>query len=155
MHRFIGYYENSGEGLTHYKNWLWDWRDLRSATFGQHFGPHDLKVRELGSGKSRHDSAREIGLEFKIVNRIDSKADGIESSRRILPQCAFDEENCAQGIKHLDNYRADFDDKHGIYKSTPRHDAASHGADGFQTFSTGWKQPTIRKLKSRRVKGIH
>ncbi|WP_321449278.1 terminase [uncultured Cohaesibacter sp.] len=156
IHRFIGYYENSGEGMSHYINWLRDWRDTRGAVWGQHFGPHDLNVRELmAEGKTRQEVAQGLGIKFEVVPRVADKRDGIEASRQILPLCAFDEEECSTGIKHLTNYRKDFDEKNGVWKSQPRHDEASHGADAFQTFSTGWVKPVTRKkLKARPVKGI-
>ncbi len=39
--RFIGYYENSGEFIGHYIAWLNAWAKERSATFGDHYIPHD------------------------------------------------------------------------------------------------------------------
>src|SRR5688572_14659551 len=45
----IDYYEGSGEGFQHYVNVL----NQRGYVYGQHWGPHDIMVRELGTGKSR------------------------------------------------------------------------------------------------------
>jgi hypothetical protein len=39
--RFIGYYENSGEFVGHYVEWLREWAATRRATFGDHYIPHD------------------------------------------------------------------------------------------------------------------
>lgn len=154
IHRFIGYYENNGEGLSHYINWLRDWRDLRGAVWGKHYGPHDLEVRELGGdGKTRRQIAQELGLSFEVVSRVPDIRDAIEASRQILPKCAFDEKECATGIKHLTNYRKEFDEKHGIYKNYPRHDMASHGASGFHTFSRGWSDPTPKRKRNKGAAG--
>lgn len=35
-HRFVGYYENSGEWIGHYVNWLNDWKRDRGVQFGDH-----------------------------------------------------------------------------------------------------------------------
>ena len=156
INRFIGYYENNGEGLSHYINWLRDWRDLRGAVWGRHFGPHDLEVRELGGdGKTRKQVAQELGLRFEVVSRVPDIRDAIEASRQVLPKCAFDEVECATGIKRLTNYRKEFDEKLGVWKSLPRHDESSHGASAFHTFSRGWEPPVKRKpFKNKPLKGV-
>ncbi len=160
IHRFIGYYENSNESLSHYINWLRDWRDVRGAVWGKNYGPHDLEVREFasttdGRPKTRKEIAKGLGFEFEVVPRVEDLRDAVETSRQMLPLCAFDEEECAIGIKHMTNYRKEWDDKNNVWKSYPKHDEASHGASAFHTFSRGWVRPVTRKkLKSRRVKGI-
>src|SRR5262245_32973453 len=40
-HRFVGYYENSGEFIGHYVSWLKEWSRERDVTFGDHYVPHD------------------------------------------------------------------------------------------------------------------
>jgi len=132
--RFIDYYENSGEGFAHYKNALND----RGYTYDKHYGPHDLAVRELGTGTSRLEAAKALGITFEVVKRVDDKLDAIEAARGKLSSCWFDETKCTQGIRHLDNYRKEWNDSKGVFKDGPRHDAASHGADGFMTFATGY-----------------
>ena len=64
--------------------------------------------------------------------------EGIEAIRRFLMGCWIDESNCAAGIKHLDNYRKDWDAKLGCFRRTPRHDQHSHGADSFRTGAVGY-----------------
>lgn len=138
--RFIGYYENSGEGLGHYVNWLKDeWSSDKEVVWGKHYGPHDLAVRELGTGKTRLEAARELGIRFETVARPESKLDAIEAARGLLSTCWFDAAECDQGIKHLDGYRKEWNDNLGVWRDAPRHDAASHGADGFMTFAMGYK----------------
>ena len=55
--RIIDYYEMSGEGLPHYAKVLKgqhnDYGRMGAYTYGTHYAPHDIKVRELGTGKSR------------------------------------------------------------------------------------------------------
>src|SRR5258708_1061975 len=56
--RFIDYYENSGEGLSHYAKILQD----KGYIYGRHHMPHDVAVRELGTGKSRFETAQTMGI---------------------------------------------------------------------------------------------
>lgn len=127
----IDYYENSGEGLEHYADYV----NSKPYRYAQHYGPHDLAVRELGTGEARIDIAARYGLKFEIVPRISNHQEGIESVRRFLPQCWFDENACERGVTCLDNYRKEWDERLGAYKKTPLHDWASHGAKAFETLA--------------------
>jgi len=126
--RVVDYYENSGEGLDHYAGVLRE----RGYRYGKHYGPHDLKVHEWTSGKTRIESAAlEHGIHFEVAPSVDL-ADGIEAVRATLRRCWFWESKCDQGVKHLQNYRKEWDADKGTWKNAPRHDAASHGADAFR-----------------------
>jgi len=149
--RVIDYYENSGEGLAHYKQVLND----RGYTYGRHYGPHDITVRELGTGKSRLEVAKTLGMRFIVVDR-HKVEDGIEATRNLLPMCYFDEENCSRGIEALRSYRKERDESKEqkgadgnfeFFKSSPVHDWASHPADAFRTYSWGRKK---RKKQQKR-----
>ena len=135
--RFIDFYQNSGEGMTHYAKVL----DDRGYKYAEHYGPHDLSVREIGTGKSRLDTAAGLGLTFEVVPAPENKLDAIETMRKVFPSCAFDESECVDGIRALAAYRKAWDDKLGVYKDRPRHDWASHPADAFQTFALGYRLP--------------
>lgn len=141
-HRFVGYYENSGEGIAHYLAWLDKWATRRSARFGAHFGPHDIEHRRQGIvAQSIREMAGELGYRFEVVQRTPDKLNSIQNVRTRLPQCEFDEAECAEGIDHLEGYNREWDDKHGVWKSRPRHDEHSHGADAFMTFADGYVPP--------------
>ena len=148
--RLVNYYENSGEGLPHYANELNRWANLHSVSFGKHYAPHDVKVRELGSGKSRRETARSLGIRFIPVDKL-PLADGIEAVRGTLPLCWFDRRNCHLGLKHLQGYRKEFDSQRGVYRKTPVHDEHSHGADAFRTLALGIRSK--KTLDSAKGKG--
>ena len=133
----IDYYANSGEGLMHYRDELDKRGKEKGYKYGEHIAPHDIKVRELGTGMSRWDTAAKMGLIFRIVDRPQSKMDSIQCARNVIPLCWFDEENCDEGIKALDNYKKEWDDKRGRWKDRPLHDANSNPADAFQTMASG------------------
>ncbi len=137
--RMVDYYENTGEGLAHYINYLHDLRDCYNFTFTSHFAPHDIAVRELSSGISREVTARKMGINFIKVKRSRSISDGIEAARNIIGRCWFDAERTNQGVKCLKNYRKEFDEKLNRYKDHPLHDWSSHGSDAFRTFAMAWR----------------
>jgi len=130
----IDYMEGSGEGFDFYKHEL----TQRGYLYGTHAAPHDIKVREMGAnGKSRWQSARDIGINFMLIPRVNAKIDSINAARRFLPICWFDEEKCSQGITRLENYRKAWNEVTGTYSNNPLHDLHSNGADAFQTLAMG------------------
>jgi phage terminase large subunit len=125
--RVIDHYEMTGEGLAHYAKVL----ERKPYVYSRHIAPHDISVRELGSGKSRLEMARELGIRFEIAPKL-SVDDGINAVRMALPRCWFDAQRCARGIEFLRLYRTDYDEKLKVFRSKPRHDFTSHTADAFR-----------------------
>ena len=130
----IDYYEANGYGLEHYAQVLADKRKVNGYRYGAHVGPHDLDQHEFSTGKTRKQSAEEMGIYFKVAPRHEVM-DGIEAVRRLLPLCWFDEGRCGPGIVHLECYRKDWDAKRGTWKPNPLHDEHSHAADSFRYFA--------------------
>jgi hypothetical protein len=124
--------ENHGVGLDYYVTWLRE----RGYDQGQHILPHDVRVRELGTGKSRQEVLTEAGLDVTIAPSL-SVADGIQAVRRLLPRCWFDAEGTKEGLSALRNYRRVFDEKRNVFFDTPLHDWASHYADAFRYMAIG------------------
>jgi hypothetical protein len=146
--RLVHYYENSGEGLPHYARELNRFSVQSDIVYGKHYAPHDIKVRELGTGKSRLEIARSMGLKFTTVKKLPI-IDGIDAVRAILPRCWFNKVACARGIEALKGYHKEFDSSRGVFRKTPVHDSNSHGADAFRTMAVGLKTP---KLDSKKLK---
>jgi len=132
---FIDYYENSGEGLLHYAQTM----QSKGYLYGKHYAPHDIMVRELGSGKSRFEVAKGYGITFEPGPMLEIE-DGINAARSILSQCWFDKDKCFRGIECLKNYRKEWDEKNKVFKTKPKHDWASHGADAFRRFAIGYRR---------------
>lgn len=133
----VDYLEDSGEGFSYYAALLEEKRKARKFMYGRMVAPHDIGVRELGTGKSRWAAAANLGIRFTHLPRIPSKMDSIEAARKILSVCWFDEEMCDKGIARLENYRKQWDDHLGAWKNEPLHDENSNGADAFQTLAMG------------------
>lgn len=130
--RVIDYYESSGEGLLHYIKYLKD----KPYIYEEHWGPHDLKVREFGSeARTRWEIALSHGLRFNIVPRY-SVEDGIEAVRNILPRCYFNydgkNEEMERGLEALRQYQKEWDDDRQCFKKKPLHDWTSHASDAFR-----------------------
>ena len=134
-YRVINYYENHSEGLPFYADKLKELENDLGYRYGLHVAPHDIQVRELGTGLSRVEQARSLGIKFETAPKL-AIIEGIEAVRAVLPLCWFDEGMCEKGVAHLQAYRKEWDDKYGVWKDRPSHDEASHGADGFRTFAT-------------------
>jgi len=131
--RWVDYHEGSGYGIDHYAA-LIHGKDYR---YGTHYGPHDLKVKEWGSGNTRLERAERHGLNFEVVPKLHI-ADGIDAARRLLKISEFDEDATAAPdhdrrkhglIDALMTYRREWDERLATWRSTPVHDWASHAAD--------------------------
>ena len=132
----IDYYENSGVGLDHYVHEL----QSRGYAYDYHILPHDVEVKELGTGKSRLETLDGMGvrpIEIAPKLRVD---DGIQQVRMMLDRVWFDEKKCDRGIEALRQYQRDFDEKGKTWRGRPMHDWTSHGADAMRYFAVGWKQ---------------
>lgn len=126
----IDYYEASGEGFAHYAKIL----NAKPYAYGEHWAPHDIEVRELGTGRSRRETAQGHGINFRVVPKL-SIEDGIQAARTLIPRCWFDAGKCDYGIEALKSYRKSYNDKMQSWSSTPVHDWSSHAADGFRYLS--------------------
>ncbi len=109
--------------------------------YSRHIAPHDIEVRELGSGKSRYEVASQLGVGFEIAPRL-SVQDGIQAVRSLLKRCVF-HEDLEIPIEALKQYRSEFDDKKGVFRLQPLHDWCSDYADAFRYYAVSpqdaWK----------------
>lgn len=125
--RIIDCYENSKQGLEHYVKVL----ESKPYSYGRYIFPHDIRVMELGSGITRIEKLRQLGIRVTIADDV-SIMDGIESVRSAFSKVWIDEKGCAPLIKALENYRQEYDSKKKIYKSQPLHDNNSNFADSMR-----------------------
>lgn len=128
----IDSYSNEGEGLNHYakiieqkaKDGLWQ--------YGRHCAPHDIQVRELGSGaKTRLQMAREMGLDFEVVPKL-SINEGIEMVRGMFHRLWIDKKNCKFFIKAVENYHRAYNERLNVFSDRPVHDWSSNYCDAMR-----------------------
>lgn len=129
--RVINYHADGGKGLPHYIKHLEEVGKSEGYVYGKHTAPHDIKARELSTGKERIETARTLGINFEVAPQL-SIQDGIDSVRALFPKCWFDSNKCRDGINALKSYRKQFDEKRNTYLNTPYHDWSSNGADAFR-----------------------
>lgn len=142
--RLIDYYENSGEGLPHYASVL----SQKGYTYGTHWAPHDIQVKELGSGRSRIETAASLGIRFKVCPNI-GLDDGIHAARMLFPRCWFDAAKCDAGLEALQHYRREMNTRLNEFKAVPVHDWASHGADAFRYLAVRQSPPKVKPRDDR------
>jgi len=148
--RIIDYYESSGVGLDHYARVLQE----KGYAYREHILPHDVRVKELGSGKSRLETLDALGVSPVTIAPQLMVDDGIQAVRSMLKNCWFDAERCDRGIDALRQYHREYDDNGKVWRSRPAHDWASHGADAFRYLAVGyrpaqtnWGEPIRRNLR--------
>lgn len=145
--RWIDYEHGAGEGLDHYAAAV----RRRGWPIEAHYLPHDVEVRELGTGKSRRAMLESLGIRPVRVVPAANPADRIAAVRRVLPMAWFDAERCAAGLKALWAYRRQWDERLGVFSAQPVHDWASHAADALGTGVQGATPPRDERTQPRRV----
>lgn len=129
--RVIDYDEFEGESLGDAINRM----RAKPYTYAEHYAPHDIEVRELGTGKSRKEIAQAMGVNYEVVPKM-GISDGINAVRMRFPSLWFDEDKTSLLMGRLRRYTKEFDEKRGVYKNKPVHDINSHGADMIRYWAT-------------------
>lgn len=138
--RIIDFEEGTGEGLPYYAGKLRE----RGYSYGRHVAPHDIKVRELGSGRSRLDIAKDLGINFEVAPLRDID-DGIEAVRSLFSRFWFDEAKCKRGLSALKSYRKVWDEKNKVFKDRPLHDWSSNAADALRSLGNSFRELGIQR----------
>lgn len=125
--RLFDAYSGSGEGLAFYADVL----EKKGYSYAQHFAPHDIQVRELGTGKSRLETAESFGISFDMAPNL-RVYDGIDAVRTKFKDIWIDQTKCADFLEAIAHYRKEWDEKRGEFKSNPLHDWTSHYADALR-----------------------
>jgi len=133
--RLIDYAEASGAGLDHYARVLQE----KGYIYGEHVLPHDARVQELGSGKTRVETLTGLGIRPRVLGQ-HKVEDGINAARLLLPRCRFDAAKCARGLEALRHYRSEWDERRQTFRERPLHDWSSHAADAFRYLAMGLRE---------------
>jgi len=102
-HHFIDYEEQTGATWAYWARVLKE----KGYLYRNPYAPFDIRNREKAgkqeSAKSSLAWAAEAGINFRITPDA-SFRNGCDAIRGLLGLCSFDEENCAEGIKHLEQW---------------------------------------------------
>jgi len=119
---------------------------------GNDYVPHDANVKEWGSGRTRIETMRSIGLKPDRVPMA-SMQDGINAVRRTLPMTVFHPRTEETGIAALEQYRREWDDDKKAFRASHVHDWTSHPADAFRYLALAWKGVSVRVVKPPPIEG--
>lgn len=157
----IDYLEETGKGIPEvYKMVTGTWVNDATAeippnvkaraqyAFGAHVTPHDIRARELGTGKSRFEVMQDLAGNIPILIAPSlSVEDGINAVKVTIPMAYWDREKTEQGRSALRNY-------HRSKAGKPVHNWASHGSDAFRTGAVAINQ-TIGYISATNVTSIN
>jgi len=144
--RVIDHYEVNNRALTDIA------KDLlaKPYTYGTHYLPHDIAIREMISGQSRQSSLEGVGIRPIRAGVKADPAERINAVRMMLPRCVFDAHKCKAGIEALKHYRREWDEKRKVFRNTELHDWASHSADAFGEFAINYRKRIVQSNDHRR-----
>jgi hypothetical protein len=140
----LDHHATSGVGLEWWRDEIFRREKERGWRHGSDYVPHDAKIREWGTGRTRVETMAAMGLK-PILVPMASIDDGINAVRRTLPLCVFHPRTEEGGISALEQYRREWDDDKKAFRASAVHDWTSHPADSFRYLSMSWKAtPRIR-----------
>ena len=139
-------YSQSGAGVEHYAEVIDQRAKEHGWKHGTDFVPHDAKVKEWGSGRTRVETMQSLGLSPQVVPMA-TFMDGIQAARKTLARCVFHPRCEATGIAALEQYRREWDDEKKTFKATDVHDWASHPAAAFRYLALSWQSARPEKPK--------
>jgi hypothetical protein len=149
----LDHYSSSGVGLEHYAGEIEARERQHGWRSGIDYVPFDARVKEWGSGKTRVETMRSLGLKPQLIPHA-AIADGINAVRQTLPLCVF-HPRTEPGINALEQYRREWDDDKKVYRSSALHNWASNPADSFRYLSLAVRpQPVIKKVEPTAPRGI-
>lgn len=138
QNRWIKFIEGWGEPYAHFVAEL----QKLGYVWGTHYLPHDADHVRQGQdiNISPKKMLENLGLrDIVIVPQVSSIQDGIQVTRNAFADSWFDEQGCAEGLKHLQMYRKRWNTAAGCWSTDPMHDVHSEGADAFRQFAQGYK----------------
>lgn len=143
-------YTASGVGLDHYADIVHKRHEERGWKLGTDFVPHDAKVKEWGTGRTRVEQMRDFGLHPELAPNA-TKLDGINAARKTLARCVFHPRCEEHGLSALEQYRREWDDDKKAFRASEVHDWTSHLADAFRYLSLSWKVIREPVVEEKRV----
>lgn len=136
----LDFYSTSGVGVDHYAEVIAKRTAEHGWISGTDFVPHDAKVKEWGTGRTRVETMQGHGLRPQVVPQA-GLLDGINAARLTLSRCVF-HDRCEEGIAALEQYRREWDDDKKTFRASPLHDWTSHAADAFRYMALAWRELT-------------
>lgn len=133
---WLDVYSASGVGVQHYAEVV----EARGWPRGGaiDYVPHDARVKEWGTDKTRVESMLAHGLNPEVVPNI-GKLDGIEAARKTIQKSLFHSRTEDDGFGALEQYRRDWDDDGKTFKASEVRDWTTHPSDAFRYGAVAWQ----------------
>lgn len=118
--------------------------------YGEHFLPHDVKLREWGAaGRTRALTLMGLGIKPIHVGAQQGPAERINATRILLPLMRFNRTpRVMLGLSRLRRYARRHSSTIGGFVG-PLHDINSHGADAFGEYAVNCSLVSSRKVETR------
>lgn len=147
----IDYHEGSKNGLEVYLKWM----QSTGYLWGRHFWPHDAKVTDWGSGKTRVQTSWDIGFRPGLYGGVtvvpkQALVEGINATRMFLARACFrDHPNVHRLLDLLIAYHREWDPELRVWSQKPIHDYSSHAADAIRYRALAWQSQVQGLLPDR------
>lgn len=146
-------FANSGVGVEWYRDEIAKREKERGWAHGTDYVPHDAKVKEWGTGKTRVETMNALGMSPMLVPMA-SLEDGRNAVRRTLPLCVFHPRCEPLGIAALEQHRREWDDEKKTFKEAALKDWTIHAADSFRYLAQAWRPAPARVIKLPKPRGL-
>ncbi len=148
--RIIDVYSNTDRGLPHYAKIMGEGH-RSEYSYGEHYAPHDIQVKDMSTGRSRLEAARDLGIRFRVVPKLPIE-DGIEAVRQILSRVWFNTSTpeSQRLVDALQQYKKEWDDKKRCFRDRPYHDWTSDYADALRYLALGLRRYGKSSGKTRK-----
>lgn len=132
--RFIDYFEKQQMKITDFARMC---KHEKPYMYGRIVLPHD-------GGRGAEDTFLLLGFtNVQVAGKPQDVWESIDKVRTVFSNFVFDEQRCAVGIRHLQEYKAKFNDQTGVFDKKPVHDVHSHGADALRNGIEGGLEPLM------------
>ena len=161
--RIVACYGNRDEGMEHYINWLFDFREKYGIRYAEHMAPHDIAVRSLMTKEKRIDTAKRMGIKFNLVERCKTKADSINALKKMFPRIYIDKVRCdtdisgntgdlakQTGWKALKGLRRQWDHDNEVFKDAVGPKWATDYTDALQQMGLYYTEKAPKNPKAKK-----
>ena len=139
-------YSSHGAGVEHYAEIC----HSRPWQRGIDFVPHDARVMEFGTGRTRVESMQLCGLKPQVVS-LANKLDGINAARLTLAKSVFHPRTESLGFSALEQYRREWDDEKKAFGQNEVRDWTTHLADAFRYLAMAWRTAPVVIPQAKKI----
>lgn len=147
--RVIDCIHGTGKNLAQYVNEL----NAKPYNWGTDYVPHDARVRDIGTGRTRLETLTSLGRIVRLVER-HAVEDGINALRVTIEGNSLWDKKCDYAIEALKQYHAEWDDDKKLFSEKPYHDWTSDFADAARYMALAWQEVKAQLPSQQRPKHL-